>query len=346
MKKVASISAFCILISFALLSTGYGDEEREGGKVKKMFVFGDSYADTGNLPSSVSRSWKPPYGITFPGKPSGRFSDGRVLTDYIASFVGIRSPFPYRQLKNLNTETIRYGINFAHGGTGVFPTLQVDQPNMTTQIDFFQQLIDKKVYTCQDLRSSIALVSVAGNDYSTYLARNGSFQGLPELTRSVIKQLVLNVKRINGFGIKKIAITGIEPLGCLPRNTAAALYRNCNAAENNFSESHNILLQQHIWALNYETAAPVYKYLDLYNAFISALKIGQNSPGNLTDTLKPCCGGVKGEDCGLVDNNGVKKYAVCKNPNQSFYWDSIHPSNEGWRAVYSALKPSLPSLLL
>jgi hypothetical protein len=50
----------------------------------KLFVFGDSYADTGNFLSSVS--YKPPYGNTFPGKPSGRFSDGRILTDYVGNF--------------------------------------------------------------------------------------------------------------------------------------------------------------------------------------------------------------------------------------------------------------------
>lgn len=38
--------------------------------------------DTGNL-GKYSSSWKEPYGSTFPGKPAGRFSDGRVLTDYI-----------------------------------------------------------------------------------------------------------------------------------------------------------------------------------------------------------------------------------------------------------------------
>ncbi|KAI3458865.1 hypothetical protein Pfo_015528 [Paulownia fortunei] len=339
--------SFVFLLSLPLLSTeaypGNGFEEREGGKVK-LFVFGDSYADTGNLPSSVSKSWKPPYGITFPGKPSGRFSDGRVLTDYIASFLGIRSPLPYN-LKNFNKKTTRYGINFAHGGTGVFRTL-VDQPNMTTQIDFFQQLIDKNVYTTQNLSSSIALVSVAGNDYSTYLAKNGSLEELPGFTRSLINQLILNVRRINGFGIKKIGITGIEPVGCLPRNTASASYENCNAAENKFSQSHNQLLKQSIVALNHEAAAPVFVYLDLYRAFISALKIKQNPPGNLSNKLKPCCVGVNGEDCGLVDKNGKKKYVVCENPKQSFFWDSIHPSNAGWRAVYSALKCSLHSLLL
>jgi hypothetical protein len=49
----------------------------------KLFVFGDSYVDTGNFLNSGS--YNPPYGISFPGKPTGRFCDGRVLTDYIGS---------------------------------------------------------------------------------------------------------------------------------------------------------------------------------------------------------------------------------------------------------------------
>lgn len=53
------------------------------GPKPMLFVFGDSYADTGNIRKSLSSSWKQPYGLTFPGKPAGRFSDGRVLTDYI-----------------------------------------------------------------------------------------------------------------------------------------------------------------------------------------------------------------------------------------------------------------------
>ena len=55
----------------------------------KLFVFGDSYADTGNSRKATAVSWKPPYGITFPGKPAGRFSDGRVLTDYLGTYVPI-----------------------------------------------------------------------------------------------------------------------------------------------------------------------------------------------------------------------------------------------------------------
>lgn len=64
-------------------------------------------------------------------------------------------------------------MNFAYGGTGVFKT-SVSEPNMTTQIDFFQKLLEEKVYTEKDLDSSIALVSLAGNDYGAYLFTNGS----------------------------------------------------------------------------------------------------------------------------------------------------------------------------
>lgn len=58
-----------------------------GFRPLKLFVFGDSYADTGNIGKTAANSWKVPYGITFPGKPAGRFSDGRVLTDYLGVYL-------------------------------------------------------------------------------------------------------------------------------------------------------------------------------------------------------------------------------------------------------------------
>ena len=54
--------------------------------------------------------------------------------------------------------------------------------------------------------------------------------------------------------------------------------------------------------------------------------------------LKPCCGGISSEYyCGSVDVNGTKKYTVCDDPESAFFWDSVHPTQQGWSAVYSAL---------
>lgn len=81
--------------------------------------------------------------------------------------MGVPSPVPYR-LQRLAGQKRRYGINFAYGGTGVFDTF-LPLPNMTTQMDFFEKLIDGGIYRGRDLRSSMAFVSNAGNDYVSYL---------------------------------------------------------------------------------------------------------------------------------------------------------------------------------
>ncbi|XP_018807740.1 GDSL esterase/lipase At5g03610-like isoform X1 [Juglans regia] len=316
----------------------------------KLFVFGDSYADTGNR-NSQSNSWNYPYGITFPGKPAGRFSDGRVLTDYVAEFMGVKSPFPYRR-RHLVVKNLKNGMNFAYGGTGVFDTL-FSGPNMTTQIDFFQQLLRDHVFTANDIGSSVALVTVAGNDYTTYKSKtNGSSQGLPSYITTVIKQVMINLKRIRGLGVKKVAVTTLEPVGCLPAITAVSSFQRCNETENLFVRSHNLLLHQAVAKLNNETKGSDFAVLDLYASFMSILKnkAGRNldCAGSIKfeNPMKPCCTGISREySCGDEDKDGAKKYTVCGNPNSTFFWDNVHPSQVGWRAVSSALHPTLEQLI-
>ncbi|KAL6989379.1 hypothetical protein U1Q18_015129, partial [Sarracenia purpurea var. burkii] len=60
------------------------------------------------------------------------------------------------------------------------------------------------------------------------------------------------------------------------------------------------------------------------------------------NSLRPCCMGVgNGNTCGSMDDNGAAMYSVCKDPNSSFFWDLVHPSQHGWDEVYSILQPSL-----
>mgnify|MGYP000594909856 FL=1 len=54
-----------------------------------MFVFGSSYGDTGNVQRQDSGRpypWSVPYGETWPGIPSGRYSDGHVLSEVLGKF--------------------------------------------------------------------------------------------------------------------------------------------------------------------------------------------------------------------------------------------------------------------
>ncbi|KAG7961353.1 hypothetical protein I3843_09G011000 [Carya illinoinensis] len=270
----------------------------------KLFVFGDSYSDTGNTDKTQS-AWEYPYGITFPGKPAGRFSSGRVLTDFFAKSIGLkRTPITYRQRNE--TSLLTYGMNFAYGGT--------------------------------DLESSMTLVTLAGNDYSTYIVRNGSAQGWKPCITAVVNQLAINLRRIHGMGVKKIVVNALQPLGCAPSNIAKSSFQQCNETENSLVVFHNLLLQQAVTKLNSEAKdSNPFVILDLYDSFLSVIK---NKGGtHFENPLKPCCFGISSKyNCGSVDENGAKKYTVCEDPESAFFWDGVHPTQAGWTAVYSVLR--------
>jgi hypothetical protein len=73
---------------------GNGTSPPSPTTTQQRWVFGDSYADTGNLGDlgrELTHAWYDPYGATFPGRPTGRFSDGRVLTDFVGRYQFIPS---------------------------------------------------------------------------------------------------------------------------------------------------------------------------------------------------------------------------------------------------------------
>ncbi|KAK7279555.1 hypothetical protein RJT34_24608 [Clitoria ternatea] len=320
--------------------------EVEGAKKSskvKLFVFGDSYVDTGNFLNSAS--YKPPSGITFPGNPSGRFSNGRVLTDYLASFLKIKTPTPY-MLRNWSE--IEFGMNFAHGGTGILDTL-VDGPNMTVQIDSFENLVKQKVFTKLDLQSSVALVHAGGNDYAAFLQRNhANIKDIRVFTASLMKQMSINLVRIHSLGINKIGVGLLEPIGCMPPLTMASSYDKCIEPFNLVSQNHSQMLLQTLQQLNKQMGKSVFVTLDLYNSFLSIIATMQKNRvenSTLMNPLQPCCEGVSLENyCGNVDEKGAKKYRLCEKPEVSFFWEGVHLSQNGWHAVYMILQSSLRKL--
>ncbi|GAB2276875.1 hypothetical protein Dimus_011586 [Dionaea muscipula] len=289
--------------------------------VNKLFVFGDSYADTGNWRQG-STPWNLPYGITFHGKPTGRFSNGLIITDFIASGYNLPSPLPYEQRHYSGRSSPQFGMNFAYGGTGVFNT-NFSLPNMTTQIDLFDQLIGP-VYTKNDLVSSLTFVSVAGNDYVTYVTRAGGIGSQHQQVRwqdyvkTVINQLALDLKHMHDLGLPKIVVTTLQPIGCLPCFTVVSSYQSCNEYLNGAARYHNQLLVQHVQELNAQAGKPVFSIVDLYDGFMSALNPGEEGSAS-KDLLTPCCQGVSSQySCGSREGNQTK-YKLCTKPDSSFF---------------------------
>lgn len=92
-------------------------------KVSAVLVFGDSAVDSGNnnfISTAVFKANYPPYGITFPGRlATGRFSDGKLVPDMVASALGLKEAVPPFLQPNLSDEELSTGVCFASAGSGL-----------------------------------------------------------------------------------------------------------------------------------------------------------------------------------------------------------------------------------
>nr|CAB3457935.1 unnamed protein product [Digitaria exilis] len=82
-----------VLVASSGISTGTSTDPKST-KYNAMFSFGDSVAETGNIcvVSSVNATeldaltcTHRPYGITYFGRPSCRWCDGRIVVDFIVT---------------------------------------------------------------------------------------------------------------------------------------------------------------------------------------------------------------------------------------------------------------------
>lgn len=89
--------------------------------VPALVVFGDSSVDAGNnnqIPT-IARSNFEPYGRDFVGgQPTGRFSNGRVPTDFISEAFGLKPYVPAYLDPAFNISDFAVGVTFASAGTG------------------------------------------------------------------------------------------------------------------------------------------------------------------------------------------------------------------------------------
>lgn len=105
-------------------------------------------------------------------------------------------------------------------------------------------------------------------------------QALKAFIPTVVNQLVVNIQRVLNMGVKKVVVTYLQPLGCLPRMTVVTLYQSCNDTQNAAVQFHNLLLQQAVDSLNNVSQGSVpFVILDLYTSFMSVLQNNSTQQG-------------------------------------------------------------------
>ncbi|KAL6654929.1 hypothetical protein ACP70R_008394 [Stipagrostis hirtigluma subsp. patula] len=314
----------------------------------KLFVFGDSFVDAGNTPKSElsrrSRAWYYPYGSSDSDRDdsaTGRYSNGPVQSDFLANILGLdASPPPYRLRKANKIDPS--GENFAVAGAGVFDSPE-GSPTLGHQVvNQFGRLVDLKIVKDEDLQKSVALISItSGSDYPEITARTSPFE-MMGVCENVTDAIVDGVRRLQKMGVRNVLVNTMPPIGCSPYRSSSNNHSGCEASGNAVASMHNTILKQKL------RGEDDVLLLDLNTVFTSLIEQETESSLSLQfkHKLTACC---DTEDptgyCGQEDDGGNPMYTVCLKPDTHFYWDYMHPTKAGWKAVMSLLESSIKDFL-
>ncbi|XP_024542899.1 GDSL esterase/lipase 5 [Selaginella moellendorffii] len=156
-------------------------------QVQGLFVFGDSALDGGEntyIPGSKIVSAVPPYGKTYFSKPTGRWTDGRTIADFLAQALGLPLLPPFLE----PGANFLSGVNFASAGAGL-----LDETNAHHQLRQFRNVTneyrkEKGVeFTNHLLKNSVALFSMGANDIANALPSPYLFQQMIQAYSSAIQ---------------------------------------------------------------------------------------------------------------------------------------------------------------
>ncbi|KAL6838822.1 hypothetical protein ACP4OV_031536 [Aristida adscensionis] len=325
-----------------------------GRRYGAIFSFGDSFADTGNdlvvFPAHalLDPAARPPYGITFFGRPTGRNSDGRLIIDFIAEELGL--PFVPPFLLAHNGSSFRHGANFAVSGAtaldaGFFRDIPLIGPlvlntSSSVQLQWFRSL---KPSLCNGVfqRSLFFMGEFGHNDYS-YAVFGKNMSQIRSFVPDVVQTISMATERVIKDGAKVVAVPGIAPLGCFPPNLAMfpsadpAGYDSrtgCLKQFNDLAMYHNSLLQEAINTLQtkYRRRNASVVYADFFTPIIQMIQ----SPdvfGFTKDVLRCCCGGGGKYNFNISAGCGMPGATVCKDPSAYLFWDG-HLTEAAYRYI-------------
>ncbi|KAI4354020.1 hypothetical protein L6164_002921 [Bauhinia variegata] len=305
-----------------------------------LFIFGDSLFDAGNnnyinsIPFAQANY--PPYGKTFFNYSSGRFSDGRIIPDFITEYAELPLIPPY--LHPDYHQLYVYGVNFASGGAGVLAeTRQGQVIDLQTQVNNFIEVYKLLRQNLGDteakklLSRSIYIFSVGGNDYATHSATKSTIPDpLQGFVATVIGKLITVIQEIYEIGGRKFGFVNVAPLNCFPfsRITGNASLDSCQEEQISvLARLHNNALTIMLEMLEKQLNGFKYSVFDFYNQLLQVMMYP--SKYGFKEGEVACCGGgpYRGDySCG--GQRGIEEYELCKNASEYVFFDSIHTTEE------------------
>ncbi|KAL9238926.1 hypothetical protein vseg_013293 [Gypsophila vaccaria] len=325
-----------LLISFTIAIIGF--QVSEGQPLVPIFcIFGDSVVDSGNNNGlyTIIKANFPPYGRDFvTHQPTGRFSNGKIATDFTAENLGFSTYPPAYLTQDAQGKNLLIGANFASAGSGYSERTA----NLYRAISLTQQLAYYKDYQSKVVKmvgndeanpmfsGGIHLLSAGNSDYlQNYYVNPVLYRQYTadQFADSLMTSFSNFVQTLYGVGVRKIGVTSLPPIGCLP--AAITLFgagsNQCVDRLNRDATSFNSKLNS--CAQNLQTKLPglTLVVFDIYNPLLDM--IAHPIDNGFFEARKACCGTGTIETSLLCNARSV---GTCSNATQYVFWDGFHPS--------------------
>ncbi|KAL6839010.1 hypothetical protein ACP4OV_031170 [Aristida adscensionis] len=256
------------------------------GKVPAIIVFGDSTVDAGNnnyIPT-VAKCNFPPYGCDFDGGvATGRFSNGRLVTDFVSEAFGLPPAVPPYLNPSYTIHQLAAGVTFASGGTGL-DDLTAKIPSvipLSQQLEYFKEYKErlkaaKGESTANEIiAEALYVFSIGTNDfivnYFVLPLRRAQYTP-PEYVTYLVGLADAAVRAVYELGARKIEFTGLAPFGCMPsaRTMNHESPGECNEEYNELARRFNAELQAALRKIDGELTGVQVVYAETYS-LVSAI---------------------------------------------------------------------------
>ncbi|EOY27364.1 GDSL-motif lipase 2 [Theobroma cacao] len=319
-----------------------------------LFILGDSLFDSGNnnYIDTIARANFWPYGETFFKYPTGRFSDGRLIPDFIAEYANLPLIQPYLQPGN---HQFTYGVNFASAGAGALAeTAQGFVIDLKTQLSYFknvtkmlrQKLGDAEAKTL--FSKAVYLINIGANDILSPFTTNSSvFQSLSkeEYVGMVIGNITDTIKEIYKKGGRKFGLSNLGALGCIPgmKVLVPGITGSCFEEATELAKLHNAALSKALQELAIKLEGFKYAKHDIYTS--SSERTNNPEKYGFKEAEIACCGSgpYRGIDsCGGI--RVVTEYELCADPSEYWFFDSGHLTEKAYKQLAELMWSGTPNI--
>ncbi len=307
-------------LSVALVGAVSSLATAQAGTYSQVIVFGDSLSDVGNFAHVTQDD----YDVSYPGSEFNysdhRFTDSSDTTPASTSYAGVWHEQLTRRFLGMTpaTNSLDGGLDYAYGDAETLDgTRTVALPGgQSVVIENMGQQVTQFLTEANSVADSNALYIVWGgaNDlFADYTDAN---------VQATATRIAALVDRLASVGARTFIVPNLPPLGDTPEyNTDATVSANLNTASMNYKGYLSTALASEISSLSSRGITVTIAQLDVYSLF-------QNLIANYADF-------------GFTDvRNSAQGESV--NPDQSLFWDDVHPTTAGHNQIAQFAADILP----